>query len=175
MGKVSIALRGWRFDEEEVFTEEGELRSIDEVSPDTRDRLVRLSVVAGQPCSACWLIHGDEDIQECNVARVVYGEPLHEVILCNDHEPDFLYWYQEAGGSQYRGEAEAFEEAFQGWFADGNRAPEGYEGMQHVETDPDSVPQPDAEVEQDTLEEAIAELDDEERQALETDFGDLDI
>jgi hypothetical protein len=47
--------------------------------------------------------------------------------------------------------------------------------MQHVETDPDSVPQPDAEVEQDTLEEAIAELDDEERQALETDFGDLDI
>ncbi|TSD14269.1 hypothetical protein DP107_08440 [Haloglomus irregulare] len=175
MGKVSIALRGWRFDEEEVFTEEGELRSIDEVSPDTRDRLVRLSVVAGQPCSACWLIHGDEDIQECNVARVVYGEPLHEVILCNDHEPDFLYWYQEAGGSQYRGEAETFEEAFQEWFADGNRAPEGYEGMQHVETDPDSVPQPDAEVEQDTLEEAIAELDDEERQALETDFGDLDI
>jgi hypothetical protein len=175
MSKVSIGLRGWRFDEEEVFTEDGDLRSIDQVSPDTRDRLVRLSVVAGQPCNACWLIHGDENIQECNVARVVYGEPLHEVLLCNDHEPDFLYWYQEAGGSQYRGEAEAFEEAFQEWFAAGNRAPEGFRGMEHVETDPDSVPQPEPEVEQDTLEEAIAELDDEERQALDTDFSDLDI
>ncbi|WP_276261117.1 hypothetical protein [Haloglomus litoreum] len=175
MGKVSIALRGWRFDEEEVFTEDGQLQSIDKVSEDTRDRLVRLSAVAGQPCHACWLIHGDENIQECNVARVVYGEPLHEVLLCNDHEPDFLYWYQEAGGSQYRGEAEAFEEAFQEWFADGNRAPEGFRGMEHVETDPDSVPQPEPEVEQDTLEEAIAELDDEERQALDTDFSDLDI
>jgi hypothetical protein len=175
MSKVSIGLRGWRFDEEEVFTEDGDLRSIDEVSPDTRDRLVRLSVVAGQPCNACWLIHGDENIQECNVARVVYGEPLHEVLLCNEHEPDFLYWYQEEGGSQYRGEAEAFEEAFQEWFAAGNRAPEGFRGVEHVETDPDSVPQPEPDVEQDTLEEAIAELDDEEREALETDFSDLDI
>jgi hypothetical protein len=175
MSKVSIGLRGWRFDEEEVFTEDGDLRSIDEVSPDTRDRLVRLSVVAGQPCNACWLIHGDENIQECNVARVVYGEPLHEVLLCNEHEPDFLYWYQEEGGSQYRGEAEAFEAAFQEWFAAGNRAPEGFRGVEHVETDPDSVPQPEPDVEQDTLEEAIAELDDEERQALETDFSDLDI
>ncbi|MFB6206765.1 MAG: hypothetical protein ABEJ05_09610 [Haloglomus sp.] len=175
MGKVSIGLRGWRFDEEEVFTDDGELQSIDQLPPDTRDRLVRLSVVAGQPCDACWLIHGDENLRECNVARVVYGEPLHEVILCNEHEPDFLYWYREAGGSQYRGDGEAFEEAFQEWFAAGNRAPEGYEGMDHVETDPDSVPEPEPDVEQDTLEEAIAELDEDDREKLEADFSDLDI
>jgi hypothetical protein len=175
MGKVSIALRGWRFDEEEVFTEDGELRSIDQVSPDTRDRLVRLSVVAGQPCDACWLIHGDENLRDCNVARVVYGEPLHEVVLCDEHEADFLYWYQRAGGSQYKGDGERFQSEFQSWFADGNRAPEDYGGVDHVETDPDSVPQPEPEVEQDSLEEAIAQLDDEEREKLETDFSDLDI
>jgi hypothetical protein len=177
MGKVSIGLRGWRFDEEEVFTEDGELRSIDEVPEDTRDRLVRLSVVAGEPCDACWLIHGDENIQECNVARVVYGEPLHEVILCEEHESDFLYWFQQDGGAQYRGQGEAFQEAFQEWFAEGNRAPEGYGAVEHVETDPDSVPEPDPgpDVEQRSLEEAIAELDEEEREALETDFSELDI
>jgi hypothetical protein len=175
MSKVSIGLRGWRFDEEEVFTEDGGLRPIDQVSADTRDRLVRLSVVAGQPCSACWLLHGDENLQECNVARVIYGEPLHEVILCDEHEVDFLYWYREEGGAQYRGEAEAFEEAFQEWFAAGNRAPDGYEGMEYVETDPDDVPQPDPDVEQDTLEDALAELDEEEREKLGTDFSDLDI
>ena len=173
MSKVSIGLRGWRFDEEEVFTEDGGLRPIDQVSADTRDRLVRLSVVAGQPCSACWLLHGDENLQECNVARVVYGEPLHEVILCDEHEVDFLYWYREEGGAQYRGEAEAFEEAFQEWFAAGNRAPDGYEGIAHVDTDPDRIPAPDMGEDVPELEAAIEDLDDEALDDLGMDYSEI--
>jgi hypothetical protein len=175
MGKVSIALRGWRFDEEDVFTDDGELKPIDQMDPETRDRMVRLTVIAGEPCDACWLIHGDANLQECNVARVVYGEPLHEVVLCNEHEPDFLYWFREAGGSQFKGDAERFQDEFYDWFGEGERAPEGYGGLEHVDTDPDGVPDPDPDVEQPTLEEAIAELDDEEREALEADFSELDI
>jgi len=34
--KISIGLRGWRFDEDEVFTETGEVRPFDEISDDTR-------------------------------------------------------------------------------------------------------------------------------------------
>jgi hypothetical protein len=168
-------LRGWRFDEEDVFTDDGELKPIDQMDPETRDRMVRLTVIAGEPCDACWLIHGDANLQECNVARVVYGEPLHEVVLCNEHEPDFLYWFREAGGSQFKGDAERFQDEFYDWFGEGERAPEGYGGLEHVDTDPDGVPDPDPDVEQPTLEEAIAELDDEEREALEADFSELDI
>ena len=40
MGKVSIALRGWRFDEAAVFTNDGELRPLDEMDQDTRERIV---------------------------------------------------------------------------------------------------------------------------------------
>lgn len=175
MGKVSIALRGWRFDEEDVFTDDGELKPIDQMDPETRDRMVRLTVIAGEPCDACWLIHGDANLQNCNVARVVYGEPLHEVVLCNEHEPDFLYWFREAGGAEFKGDAERFQDEFYDWFGEGNRAPEGYGGLEHVDTDPDGVPDPDPDVEQPTLEEAIAELDDEEREKLEADFSELDI
>ena len=53
MGKVSIALRGWRFDEAEVFDEDGEIRPLEEMSEETRKRLVRLRVVAGEPCDPC--------------------------------------------------------------------------------------------------------------------------
>jgi hypothetical protein len=141
MGKVSIGLRGWRFDEDEVFTEDGQFRPMDEVSPDTRKRLVRLQALVNAPCDACWLIHGDEEIGKCNVAAVVYGEPLGEVVLCTDHEPDFLYWFSEAGGSRYKGE-QVLQDEFHEWFADGGRAPEGYGGLDHVETDPDDIPEP---------------------------------
>jgi len=175
MGKVSIGLRGWRFDESEVFTDEGELRPLGELPLETRERLVRLSVVAGEPCSACWLIHGDENIQQCNVARVVYGEPLHEVILCGDHEPDFVYWFREAGGSRLTDDPEAFEDGFYGWFDGGGRAPEGYAGVEHVETDPEEVPDPEPDVEMAALDEEIAALDDEELDALDTDLDDLDL
>jgi hypothetical protein len=174
MGKVSIALRGWRFDEDEVFDEDGEMRSLMEMSDESRERLVRLTVAAGQPCDACWLVHGDENIQQCRVARVVYGEPLAEVLLCNQHEADLLYWFREEGGSEYRGTDE-FQDAFHEWFADGGRAPEGYGGVEHVDTDPDAIPQPDPDVEMPRLEDEIAKLDDEELDALDTDFSDLDI
>lgn len=141
MGKVSIGLRGWRFDEDEVFTEDGALRPIDEIPKDPRTRLLRLQALVGSPCDACWLIHGDENLPECNVAAVVYGEPLAEVVLCSDHEADFLYWFSEAGGSEYKGE-DALQDEFHEWFLDGGRAPEGYGGVEHVETDPEDVPEP---------------------------------
>ena len=141
MGKVSIGLRGWRFDEDEVFTEDGEYRPMDEIPEDPRTRLLRLQALVGSPCDACWLIHGDENLRECNVAAVVYGEPLAEVVVCSDHEADFLYWFSEAGGSEYKGE-DALQDEFHEWFLDGGRAPEGYGGVEHVETDPENVPQP---------------------------------
>lgn len=174
MGKVSIGLRGWRFDEEEVFTEDGDLRPIDQVSEDVRERLVRLTVIVGSPCDACWLIYGEDDIEQCNPANVVYGEPLDEVVLCAEHEADLLYWYREAGGSEYRG-TPAFTDRFYEWFDDGGRAPEGYAGLEHVETDPGEVPQPDPEVEMPSLEEEIAEMDDEDLAALDVDLSDLDV
>ncbi|WP_255196256.1 hypothetical protein [Halorarius litoreus] len=175
MGKVSIALRGWRFDEDEVFDADGELRPLDELSEDTRERLIRLTVVAGSPCDACWLIHGDANIEQCNVARVVYGEPLHEVVLCADHEPDFLYWFRDAGGSELANRPSEFEDAFYEWFGDDNRAPEDYGGMEHVDTDPDSVPRPQPDMDMPSLEEELERLDDEELDALGVDLSELDI
>jgi PAS domain-containing protein len=141
MSKISIGLRGWRFDEEEVFTEDGELRPLDELSEDARQRLVRLQDIADSVCDGCWLIHGDENIRDCNPAEAVYGEPLGEVIVCGDHEDDLIYWFREAGGDAYAGSDE-FRDAFHEWFLDGGRAPEGYEGVQHVETDPEDLPDP---------------------------------
>ncbi len=168
MGKVSIGLRGWRFDEEEVFTEDGDYRPMDEISADTQKRLARLSALVGSPCDACWLIHGDENLPKCNVTEVVYGEPLSEVAVCAEHETDFLYWYFEAGGEQFRGEDELQDE-FHEWFADGGRAPEGYGGMDHVDTDPDDLPEPP----EPDLEEMNVELPDEEKEKI--DLRDVDI
>jgi hypothetical protein len=141
MGKVSIGLRGWRFAEDEVFTETGDFKPMDEIPPDPRKRLVRLQALVASPCDACWLIHGDAEVHKCNQAGVVYGEPLGEVVLCADHEPDFLHWFSEAGGEQYKGE-QILQDEFHEWFADGGRAPEGYGGLEHVETDPDDIPEP---------------------------------
>lgn len=174
MGKVSIALRGWRFDEDEVFTDDGELRPIDRLPPDTRERLVRLTAIAGSPCDACWLIEGDENLEDCNVARLVYGEPLSEVLLCTDHEPDFSYWFHEEGGREYAG-TDDFDDRFYEWFDGGGRAPEDHGAVEHVDTDPDDVPQPDPDVEMPSLEEELAEMDDEELDALGVDLGDLDL
>ncbi|WP_435178906.1 hypothetical protein [Halorussus sp. AFM4] len=162
MGKVSIGLRGWRFDEEEVFTEDGEFRPMDEIPKEPRKRLVRLQALVNAPCDACWLIHGDEEVHECNVAEVVYGEALGEVVLCSEHEPDFLYWFSEAGGSRFKGQQELQDE-FHEWFADGGRAPEGYGGVEHVETDPEDVPEP-PEADQEALN---VELPEEERERID--------
>ncbi len=139
MGKVSIGLRGWRFDEGDIFTEDGELRSLDEMPLDVRNRVVRLSKLVDKPCDACWLIYGDDDVAACNVAEVVYGEPMAEVLVCGEHEVDLLYWYRIIDGHRFRGE-ERFQDAFHEWFAAGNRAPAGYAGIEHVETAPASLP-----------------------------------
>ncbi|NHN40603.1 hypothetical protein G9C85_02990 [Halorubellus sp. JP-L1] len=140
MSKVSIGLRGWRFDEDEVFTDDGDVRPFDEMREDTRRRLVRVGVIYGSPCDACWLIHGDDDLEACNESTVVYGEPLAEVTVCDEHEADFLYWFREDDGIEHA-ETDRFEDAFHEWFAAGNRAPEGYGGVEYVETDPRSLPE----------------------------------
>jgi hypothetical protein len=141
MAKVSVGLRGWRFEESEIFTEDEEFKPLEEVPEDPRQRLLRLSRLVEQPCDACYLIHGEADKKRCNPAAFVYGEPMDEVVLCADHEPEFIYWYQNEGGSELRGEPE-FADGFHSWFADGNRAPEDFGGVDHVETDPDSLPEP---------------------------------
>ena len=173
MSKVSIALRGWRFDEDEVFDEHGAMRPLREMSNETRTRIVRLSVAAGQPCDACWLEHGRANVQQCNVARVIYGEPLHEVLLCADHEPEFLYWFREAGGRELADRPTEFEDAFYEWFDDGNRAPEDYGGMEYVNTEPEAVPKPQRDGIP-TLEEELERMDDEELDALDVDLSELD-
>ncbi|ELZ77386.1 hypothetical protein KU306_13965 [Haloferax larsenii] len=141
MAKVSVGLRGWRFEESEIFSEEGEFKPLDEIPEDARERLVRLVKLVEEPCDACYLVHGDEEIQQCRQAAIVYGEPGEEVLLCSQHEPDFLYWFREAGGRELAGD-DIFADAFHEWFVDDGRAPEGYAGMEHVETDPDDLPSP---------------------------------
>ncbi|WP_224268836.1 hypothetical protein [Haloprofundus salinisoli] len=141
MAKVSVGLRGWRFEESEIFTEEGEFKPLDEIPEDPRQRLLRLSMLVEKPCQACYLVHGEENVERCRQAKIVYGEPLNEVVLCEVHEADFLYWFREAGGREFVGD-ELFRDEFQEWFADGGRAPDGYAGMEHVDTDPDNMPSP---------------------------------
>jgi hypothetical protein len=174
MGKVSIGLRGWRFDEETVIDDDGSLRPLSEVPPEPRERIARLAVLVTEPCDACWLIHGEADAARCKQAQVVYGEPLGEVLLCNDHEADFLYWFREEGGADLAGDR-LLQNAFQQWFADGGRAPEGYGGMDHVDTDPDDVAQPDPNPELDDLETELSNMSEEEREALDVDLSDLDL
>jgi len=140
MDKVSIGLRGWRFDEDAVLTEDGDLKAYGEMDPDVRERVLRLDRLVEAPCDACWLIHGDANVQQCRVATVVYGEPFEEVVLCDEHEPDFLYWFHECGGVELAGTDE-FEDGFHEWFLDGGRAPEGYGGLDHVDVAPEEIPE----------------------------------
>jgi len=142
--KVSIGLRGWRFDEDEVFTEDGEYRDFAEMDDDVRNRLVRLSVVVEETCDACWLETDDPD--ERNQVEYVYGEPLSEVLVCEPHEPDFVYWFRERGGDRYAG-IDEFDDRFHEWFLEGGRAPDWYDGMEYVAGGEDlpSPPTPDPE------------------------------
>lgn len=139
MAKVSVGLRGWRFDEDEVFTDDGEWAPLDEMPDDARNRLLRLGLLMDQPCDACYLKHGEEEKRRANPAAIVYGEPGDEVLLCDEHEGDFLYWFREEGGSELAGE-EQFRDEFHEWFAAGNRAPDGYGPDEHVEEAPDELP-----------------------------------
>jgi hypothetical protein len=97
------------------------------------------------------------------------------VVVCADHEPDFLYWFREAGGRDLVDRPSDFEDAFYEWFADGEHAPEDYGGMEYVNTDPDAVPRPQPDVDMPTLEEELERLDDEELDALDVDLSDLDL
>jgi hypothetical protein len=141
MAKVSIGLRGWRFEEEEIFDEDGEYRPLQEVPDDQAERLRRLYHLVEEPCDGCYLDYGEAEIHRCKQATIVYGEPLAEVLLCESHEADFLYWFREAGGADLRGQ-EGFDDAFHEWYADGGRAPDGYGGLEHVNADPDGLPDP---------------------------------
>ena len=173
MGKVSIGLRGWRFDEEAVFAADGTVKPLANMNADARERIVRLSAMMGDPCDACYLRHGDEDIERCNPARAIYGEPLGEVLLCDDHEADFVYWFQKEGGKRLAGERE-LQSRFHEWFADGGRSPEGFE-LEHVEEDPGDVPEaPDPDEELPGLEAEIEQMDEDELDALDLDIDDLD-
>ncbi|WP_254537988.1 hypothetical protein [Halomarina litorea] len=174
MAKVSIGLRGWRFDEEAVLDDDGAIRPLAQMPEEARERIARLATLVNKPCDACWLIHGEEEKERSKQARVVYGEPLGEVLLCNDHEADFLYWFREEDGSDLAGNR-LMQNAFHQWFDDGGRAPEDYGGMDHVDTDPDSVVQPDPSQDLPDLEQELADMTDEEREALDIDLSDLDI
>jgi len=152
MGKVSIGLRGWRFDESTVFADDGEFRPLGEIPPEDRERLLRLTRLVEEPCDACYLDRGPAAVERCRPAEIVYGEPRGEVLLCASHEADFLYWFREAGGDRFRGEREMADE-FHAWYADGGRAPDGYGGLDHVEANPESLPEPpDPEAVQERLE-----------------------
>ncbi|MFC3476528.1 hypothetical protein [Halobacterium litoreum] len=141
MTKVSIGFRGWRFDEDEVFDEHGNYRDVDEMSDDTRERFVRIPQLVDQPCDVCYLEVGDADADEVNAPTAVYGEPRGEVLVCDDHEAAFYYWFLEAGGDEYEGSTE-LQDAFHEWIAAGNREPDWYDGPDHVDTDPEAVPEP---------------------------------
>jgi len=139
MAKVSVGLRGWRFDEEEIFTDDEELKPLDEIPEEPRERLVRLVGLVEEPCDVCYLEYGEAEVHRCNQAEIVYGEPRGEVLCCPEHEPDLLYWFREAGGSEHAGDL-AFGDRFHEWVAAGNEAPEGYGSVEHVDEDPDALP-----------------------------------
>ena len=138
MAKVSVGLRGWRFDEEDIFTDE-ELKPLDEIPEEPRARLLRLVSLVEEPCDVCYLEHGEAEVHRCNQAEMVYGEPKGEVLLCPEHEPDLLYWFREEGGSEHAGSLE-FGDRFHEWVAAGNEAPDGYAPVEHVDEDPDGLP-----------------------------------
>ncbi|MFD1512593.1 hypothetical protein [Halomarina rubra] len=174
MSKVSIGLRGWRFDEQEILGEDGTLKPLAQIPPEPRERIARLATLVDQPCDVCWLIHGEEEKRRCKQAKVVYGEPLGEVLLCDDHEREFLYWFREVGGADLAGDR-LMQNAFHQWFVAEGEVPDDYGGMEHVDTDPDELVQPEPNPQLDDLETELAEMSEEERDALGIDFSDLDL
>jgi|AntDeeMetagen192_2_1112575.scaffolds.fasta_scaffold05877_2 hypothetical protein len=175
MGKVNIGLRGWRFDEDVVFDDEGRVRPLGVMDPDARDRILRLTERVGDPCDACWLIHGEENAEECNPAEVIYGEPQGEVVLCSDHERDFVYWFRNEADEDLVGHPE-LGDAFHEWFVDGGRAPGTFPPLDHVDESPDEVPDAgNLHDELPGLEQELREMDDEDLDALDVDLDDLDV
>jgi len=62
MAKVSIGLRGWRFDEDEILSDDEELKPLDEIPEEPRERLLRLVALVEEPCDVCYLDHGEEEV-----------------------------------------------------------------------------------------------------------------
>jgi hypothetical protein len=174
MSKVSIGLRGWRFDEETVLDDDGSLKPLAQIPEEPRERIARLATLVTEPCQACWLTYGEEEKRRCKQAQVIYGEPLGEVLLCDEHEVDFLYWFREEGGADLAG-SRLMQNAFHQWFADGGEAPEGYGGMDHVDTDPDAIPETETSPDLDDLETELSNMSEEERDRLNVDLSDLDL
>ncbi len=87
MGKVSIGLHGWRFDESELFGDDDEWRSLEAMSPDTRKRLLRLQTVIGKPCDACYLIHGEAELLD-DIRPEFEGEGVKKVGSRDDGDAD---------------------------------------------------------------------------------------
>ena len=143
MTKVSIGFRGWRFDESEVFDEDGSYRPLPEMDEDTRERIERIPTLSGQPCDVCYLEEEAGERDSRNEPTAVYGEPGAEVLVCDEHEATFYYWFLEAGGDAHEGTPDLQDE-FHEWAAAGNREPEQYDGPDHVETDPENIPAPRA-------------------------------
>jgi hypothetical protein len=139
MGKVSVGLYGWCFNESDIFNESGHFIPLSEMPLDTSRRMSRLTSIIGSPCDICWSIHGDKDLSLCEVARVVYGEPFEEVLLCFNHEKDFIYWFREEMGFE-QSEKPEFKNMFYDWFSNSNGAPDSYTGIEHVSTDQSSLP-----------------------------------
>jgi hypothetical protein len=175
MGKVSIGLRGWRFDEDVVFDDEGRIRPLGAMDPDARDRILRLTERVGDPCDACWLAEGYDNPEAANPATVIYGEPRAEVVLCDDHERDFVYWFRNVADEELIGHPE-LSDAFHEWYEAGNRAPQSFPPLEHVEESPDSVPSAEAMFdEMPGLEAELRQMDDEDLAALDVNLDDLDI
>lgn len=175
MAKVSIGLRGWRFDEDAVFDDDGRIRPLGAMDEDVHDRILRLTEHIGEPCDACWLTHGDEAVEECNSTEVIYGEPGGEIAVCGDHERDFVYWFRREADEDLIGTVE-LGDAFHEWFLGGGRAPSEYPELEHVEEAPDDLPGPtDPFEEMPGLEEELRQLDEDQKAALDVDLSDLDV
>jgi len=96
------------------------------------------------------------------------------VLLCADHEADFLYWFRELGGSEHAGSADLQDE-FHEWFLDGGRAPEGYGGLEHVQHRAGDVPDGDDDANVEAVEDQLEEMEEAEREALDVNLEDLDL
>ncbi|WP_284008701.1 hypothetical protein [Haloarcula pelagica] len=171
--KVNIGLRGWRFDDD-VLDDDGRVRPLGTLDPETRQRLLVLARRVVDPCDACRMVEGAAT-EDCNVAEVIYGEPNGEVVLCSAHEPDFIYWFRELGGDEYAGETD-MRRAFHEWFVEGGRAPEDYEGLEHVDEDPTAVPEAPSRSEAiPGIEEELDAVDEDDLASIDIDLDDLDV
>lgn len=112
--KICIGLRGWKFNPDDVLTEKGELKALEEMSEHDRLRIVRLSEIIGNACHVCMLKNPEEGWDKWKKATVVYGEPTSEVLLCDEHESVFEIWFFEKGGKTYKGKEEMAEK-FHEW------------------------------------------------------------